>query len=53
VSSGPFILGFVSSAIFSFLAIKYLLRFVRKESYTVFVIYRLILAVVIVYMFFK
>lgn len=51
VTSTPFIAGFLASAVFAFLAIKYLLRFVRKESYTVFVVYRLILAVVIVFMY--
>ncbi len=51
VASTPFIAGFFASAVFAFLAIKYLLRFVRKESYTVFVVYRLILAVVIAFMY--
>ena len=52
-ASAPFIAGFFASAIFSYLAIKYLLRFVRKESYTLFVIYRLILAVIIVFMYLR
>lgn len=53
VVSVPFIAGFIASAVFAFLAIKYLLRFVRKSSYTLFVIYRLILAVLIVFMYLK
>ncbi len=51
--SAPFIGGFIASAVFAFLAIKYLLRFVRKESYTVFVVYRLLLAILIVFMYFS
>lgn len=53
VVSVPFLAGFIASAVFAFLAIKYLLRFVRKESYTLFVIYRLLLAVLIVFMYLK
>ncbi|MFI5322660.1 MAG: undecaprenyl-diphosphatase UppP [Thermodesulfobacteriota bacterium] len=52
-ASAPFLVGFVTSAVFSYLAIKYLLRFVRRESYTVFVIYRLILAVIIAYVYLR
>ncbi|MEE8136935.1 MAG: undecaprenyl-diphosphate phosphatase [Thermodesulfobacteriota bacterium] len=51
VMSGPFIAGVLASAVFAFLAIKYLLRFVRKSSYTVFVIYRLGLAVLIAFLY--
>jgi undecaprenyl-diphosphatase len=47
VISAPFIAGVLTSAVFAFLAIKFLLRFVRKSSYTVFVVYRLVLAVII------
>ena len=47
VMSAPFIAGVAASAVFAFLAIKFLLRFVRNSSYTVFVIYRLGLAVLI------
>jgi undecaprenyl-diphosphatase len=53
VTSASFIAGFIASTVFSYLAIKYLLRFVRRESYTLFVIYRLLLAFVIVYMYFR
>ena len=51
VLSLPFAAGILASAVFAFLAIKYLLRFVRSRSYTVFVIYRLVLAVVIVFIY--
>jgi len=51
VMSVPFIAGVLASAVFAFLAIKYLLRFLRKSSYTVFVIYRLGLAVLIVFLY--
>lgn len=51
VMSLPFIAGVLASAVFAFLAIKYLLRFVRKSSYTVFVVYRLALAVLIVFLY--
>ncbi len=51
VISLPFVAGVLSSAVFAFLAIKYLLRFVRKSSYTVFVIYRLALAVLIIFLY--
>lgn len=51
VLSVPFAAGIIASAVFAFLAIKYLLRFVRQQSYTVFVVYRLVLAVVIVFLY--
>ena len=53
VASAPFIAGFIASAVFSFLAIKYILKFVRKQSYALFVIYRLILAALIIFMYVK
>ena len=51
VISLPFIGGILASAVFAFLAIKYLLRYVRRSSYTVFVVYRLALAVVIAFLY--
>jgi undecaprenyl-diphosphatase len=51
VMSVPSIAGVLASAVFAFLAIKYLLRFLRKSSYTVFVIYRLGLAVLIAFLY--
>ena len=51
ITSTPFIAGFLASAVFAFLAIKFLLGFVRRASYTVFVIYRLVLAVLIAFLY--
>lgn len=51
VASLPFLAGILSSAFFGFLAIKYLLKYVQKGSYTVFVIYRIALAAVIVFLY--
>lgn len=51
VMSVPFIAGLLASAVFAFLAMKFLLVFVRKASYTVFVIYRLVLAVLIAFLY--
>lgn len=51
VTSTPFVAGFLASAVFAFLAIKFLLGFVRNASYTVFVIYRLVLAVVMAFFY--
>lgn len=51
VMSVPFIAGVLASAVFAFLAIKFLLKFVKKSSYTVFVIYRLGLAVLIAFLY--
>lgn len=47
VMSVPFIAGVLASAVFAFLAIKYLLRLVRHRSYIAFVIYRMVIAAVI------
>ena len=49
----PFLAGILSSAFFGFLAIKYLLKYVQKGSYTVFVIYRIALAALIVFLYLK
>jgi len=48
----PFVLGMVTSTIFSFLSIKYLLAFIRRQRYTVFVVYRIALALVLVLLYF-
>jgi undecaprenyl-diphosphatase len=53
VTSVPFLAGVLSSAFFGFLAIKYLLKYVQKRSYTVFVIYRIVLAALIVFLYLK
>ncbi len=49
---GQLLVGFVSAAVFGFLAIKYLLRYISNHSFTIFVWYRLIIAalIIIVYM---
>lgn len=44
--------GFVSSAVFGFLAIKYMLRYIAKRSFAVFTVYRLALAVLIFILYF-
>jgi undecaprenyl-diphosphatase len=44
---GPFLVGTVASAVSGVLAIRFLLAYVRRHDYTVFVIYRLIAATVI------
>ncbi len=46
--TAPFLLGILSSAVTAFFVIKFLLRFLQKQSYKSFVVYRIILAVVIV-----
>ncbi|HSG31379.1 MAG TPA: undecaprenyl-diphosphate phosphatase [Thermodesulfobacteriota bacterium] len=48
----PFLIGILVSAVFAFLAIKYLLRFVRFRGYKYFVYYRIVLAAVITLMHF-
>ncbi len=53
VASLPFLAGILSSAVFGFLAIKYLLKYVQKGSYTVFVLYRIGLAALIVFLYLK
>jgi len=53
VISIPFFAGLLSSAVFGFLAIKYLLKFVQKGSYTIFVIYRIALAILIMFLYLK
>lgn len=53
LASLPFLAGVLSSAFFGFLAIKYLLRYVQQGSYTVFVVYRIVLAALIVFLYLK
>lgn len=53
VASLPFLAGILSSAFFGFLAIKYLLKYVQRGSYTVFVVYRIGLAALIVLLYLK
>jgi undecaprenyl-diphosphatase len=48
----PAIIGILASAVSGYLAIKYLLKFVEKASYAVFFWYRLVLAIIIVLVYF-
>jgi undecaprenyl-diphosphatase len=50
-SAGVLLVGVVSSFVFGVLAIAVLLRYVRTQSFTIFVVYRLILAAVVVAVF--
>jgi undecaprenyl-diphosphatase len=51
ITSLPFIAGVLTAAVFGFLSIKYLLRYVQTESYTVFVIYRILIAILILFVY--
>jgi len=44
----PFVLGVISSTIFGFFAIKYLLKYLEKANFNVFVWYRIVIAMIIV-----
>lgn len=50
--NGPFLTGFLSSAVFGFLSIKFLLSFLRTSSLLPFVVYRLGLALIILLKYF-
>lgn len=52
VSMQMVVVGFISSAIFGFLSIKYLLRYLAKHDFTVFVWYRLFFAALILVVYF-
>lgn len=52
VTMPELIVGFLSSAIFGFLAIKYMLRYIAKHDFKIFVWYRFILAAVILIIYF-
>lgn len=45
--------GFISSAVFGFLAIKYMLKYIANRSFAIFTWYRLILAAVIFILYFS
>lgn len=47
-SYAPLAVGFVSAAVFGFLAIKYLLRYISNHSFTIFTWYRLVAAAIII-----
>ncbi len=44
---GPFVIGMITSAVVGLAAIWALLGYVRRHTYTVFVVYRLVLAALI------
>jgi undecaprenyl-diphosphatase len=46
-SAGPFVVGTIASAVSGFAAIVFLLRYVRTHSYDIFVVYRLIVAAIV------
>jgi undecaprenyl-diphosphatase len=46
-STGPFIVGTIASAVSGFAAIVFLLGYVRRHDYTIFVIYRLVVAAIV------
>jgi len=48
----PFILGVVSSTFFGFIAIKYLLQYLKRGSFSVFMWYRIALAIVVLSIYF-
>lgn len=48
VSTGELVVGFVTAAVFGFLSIKFILRYISKAGFSVFVWYRFLLAAVIV-----
>jgi len=47
-----FLLGVLSSTFFGFLAIKYLLKYLERGSFSVFVWYRIVLAIIITVIYF-
>jgi len=51
VTTGELIVGFITAAVFGFLSIKYLLRYISHHSYKLFVWYRIALAAVLVIVF--
>ncbi|MGQ9800875.1 MAG: undecaprenyl-diphosphate phosphatase [Candidatus Saccharicenans sp.] len=50
--NGPFLSGFLSSAVFGFLSIKFLLSFLKTRNLVPFVVYRLALALLILLKYF-
>lgn len=49
----PFFLGVILSAIAGFLAIKFLLNYLKKSNFSVFLWYRIILAIIVMAVFFR
>ncbi|MGB9905768.1 MAG: undecaprenyl-diphosphate phosphatase [Candidatus Saccharicenans sp.] len=50
--NGPFLAGFLSSAVFGFLSIRFLLSFLKTRNLVPFVVYRLVLALLILLKYF-
>lgn len=48
----PLVIGFITSAVFGFLAIKYLLQYISKRDFSVFAWYRIAIAVVVIVIYF-
>ena len=46
-SAGPFVVGMIAAAVTGLAAIWILLDYVRRHTYTVFVVYRLVVAAII------
>ncbi|HVY67946.1 MAG TPA: undecaprenyl-diphosphatase UppP [Patescibacteria group bacterium] len=46
-SSGELLVGFVTAAVFGFLSIKYMLRYLARHDYKIFTWYRLVAAVIV------
>jgi undecaprenyl-diphosphatase len=46
-SAGPFVVGTIASAVSGFAAIVFLLGYVRRHDYTIFVVYRLVVAAIV------
>lgn len=50
--NAPFIFGVISSTVFGFLAIKYLLEYLKRGNFSVFMWYRILLATVVLIIYF-
>lgn len=49
----PFVVGVIASALFGFLAIKFLLKYLEKGSFVIFVWYRIIVATIVLFLYFR
>jgi undecaprenyl-diphosphatase len=47
----PLLAGFISSLIFSLISIRFLLNYLKSRSFNVFIVYRLVLAVILLLFF--
>lgn len=53
VTSAELLVGFASAAVFGFLSIKYLLRYLARHDYKIFVWYRILFAALIILLYFR